>query len=95
METRNILITGSTDGIGNQAAIELAKLLKSAFGGFGAPLTEGAKRLVFAATTPDLKNITGEYLVNNRPESSKEITYNSQVQKALWKKTEEILGMKF
>jgi NAD(P)-dependent dehydrogenase (short-subunit alcohol dehydrogenase family) len=71
------------------------KLLRSAFGSGGAPLSEGAKTLIFAATAPELENITGKYLVNNRPQRSSSITYDKGIQKKLWKKTEEIIGMEF
>ena len=72
-----------------------AKLLRSAFGAGGAPLTEGAKTLVFAATAPELEKVSGKYFVNNRSKSSTEITYNKEVQKTLWKKSEEIIGITF
>jgi len=71
------------------------KLLRSAYGSGGAPLLEGAKTLIFAAITPELKNISGKYFVNNRSEPSKDITYNKEIQKKLWKKTEEIIGIEF
>lgn len=71
------------------------KLLRSAFGAGGAPLTEGAKTLVFAATAPELEKVSGKYFVNNRSKSSTEITYNKEVQKTLWKKSEEIIGITF
>jgi len=71
------------------------KLLRAAYGTDGAPLTEGANRLVFAATAPELENVSGKYLVHNRSESSKEITYDREVQKTLWRKTEQITGMTF
>lgn len=71
------------------------KLLRSAFGAGGAPLKEGAKTLIFAATAPELEKVSGKYFVNNRSESSSEITYNKEVQKTLWKKTEDILGLTF
>ncbi len=71
------------------------KLLRSAFGAGGAPLIEGAKTLIFAAIASELENVSGKYFVNNRSKSSKEITYDKEVQRTLWKKTEEILGLEF
>ena len=67
------------------------KLLRAAFESGGASVEVGAKTLVFAATAPELEGVSGKYLVNNRPNSSKEITYNKEVQETLWRKTEEIL----
>jgi NAD(P)-dependent dehydrogenase (short-subunit alcohol dehydrogenase family) len=71
------------------------KILRSAFGSYGAPLSEGAKTLIFAATAPELENLTGKYFVNNHSQPSQHITYDKEIQKKLWKKTEEILGMDF
>ncbi|MFX1320539.1 MAG: SDR family NAD(P)-dependent oxidoreductase [Promethearchaeota archaeon] len=71
------------------------KLLRSASRSYGAPLLDGAKTLMFAAIAPELENISGKYFVNNRSEPSKDITYDKEIQKKLWKKTEEIIGMEF
>jgi NAD(P)-dependent dehydrogenase (short-subunit alcohol dehydrogenase family) len=71
------------------------KLLRASFGAYGAPLIEGAKTLINAAIAPEVENMTGKYFVNNHPVSSTDITYNTEIQKKLWKKTEEIIGMEF
>lgn len=89
LQDKNITVNCLHPGVIN------TKLLRSAFGAGGAPLIEGAKTLVFMATASELKNVSGEYFVNNRSKSSKEITYDKEVQRTLWKKTEEILGMAF
>ncbi|MFX0043250.1 MAG: SDR family oxidoreductase [Candidatus Hodarchaeota archaeon] len=67
------------------------KLLRSASMSYGAPRSEGAKTLIFAATAPELENVSGKYFVNNRFEPSKDITYDKDIQKKLWKKTKEIV----
>ena len=67
------------------------KLLHAAFQAGGEPVIEGARKLVYAATSPELKDVNGEYFVNNRISSSTKITYNKEVQETLWKRTEEIL----
>jgi len=71
------------------------KLLRSAFGSDGAPLLDGAKTLIYAATAPELEDVSGRYFVNNHAMPSKNITYDKEIQRKLWKMTEEILGMKF
>ena len=71
------------------------KLLRSAYGSYGAPVLEGAKTLIYAATAPELKNVTGKYFVNNHPEPSKDITYNKETMNMLWNKTEELIETKF
>ncbi len=71
------------------------KLLRSAFGSHGALLIDGAKTLIFAAIAPEIENISGKYFVNNRSQPSKTITYNKDIQKILWKKTEELIKKEF
>lgn len=71
------------------------KLLKATWGEIGAPTDVGAKALVHAATASDLRNVTGKYFKNNKAAISKDLTYNKQLQEKLWRKTEELLGMKF
>ncbi len=69
------------------------KLLRSAFGSQGRSLIDGAKILIFAAIAPELENVSGKYFVNNRSQSSKTTTYDKDIQKMLWKKTEELIKM--
>ncbi len=71
------------------------KLQRAAIGSGGASLLEGAETLVFAATAPELKNLSGKYFINNSPRPTKDITYNKEIQNKLWKKTEELVGMEF
>ena len=71
------------------------KLLKAAMSFGGLSPIKGAKTLIYAATAPELENVSGKYFVNNRSEPSKDITYNKEIQKKLWRKTEEIIEMDF
>jgi len=71
------------------------KLLRAAMGFVGATLSEGAETLIYAATAPELETVSGKYFSNNNPTPSKDITYNKEIQRNLWKKTEEIVGMEF
>jgi NAD(P)-dependent dehydrogenase (short-subunit alcohol dehydrogenase family) len=70
------------------------KLLDAAMGSVGAPVSKGADTLIYAALAPELENMSGKYLKNNKPESSKEITYDKEIQKRLWHTTKEIIKMK-
>jgi NAD(P)-dependent dehydrogenase (short-subunit alcohol dehydrogenase family) len=67
------------------------KLLDAAMGSVGAPVSKGADTLIYAAIAPELKNKSGKYFKNNKPEFSKEITYNKEIQEKLWHLTEELL----
>ena len=71
------------------------KLLGSAMGFGGAPVSKGAESLIYVAMAPELENISGKYFRDNIPTSSKDITYDKEKQKQLWQKTEKIIGRKF
>ncbi len=71
------------------------KLQRAAMGGGGGSLSEGAKTLVYASTSPKLVNVSGKYFVNNKPSPTKQITYKKEIQKKLWYTTEEIIGQYF
>ena len=72
------------------------KLLEASMGApLGAPVSVGAENLIYVAIEQKLKKISGKYFNNKRTEPSKEITYNKEIQKELWQKTEEIIGRSF
>ena len=71
------------------------KLQRAAMGSTGAPVSAGAGNLIYVATSPKLEKTTGLYFEDNKPKSSKDITYNVEMQKRLWEKTEKLIGMKF
>jgi NAD(P)-dependent dehydrogenase (short-subunit alcohol dehydrogenase family) len=71
------------------------KILEEAWGAIGASVEVGAKTLIYAAIAPELENVTGKYLKDNKLVRSKDITYNKKLQTKLWQQTEEIIGKKF
>ncbi|MFX1394877.1 MAG: SDR family oxidoreductase [Promethearchaeota archaeon] len=71
------------------------KLLNVAWGAIGAPVSEGAKNLIYVAMAPKLEKVSGKYFENKHIKPSKDITYDKELQRKLWKKTEEIIGLKF
>lgn len=71
------------------------KLLNVAWGSVGAPVSEGAKNLIYVAMAPNLEKVSGKYFDNKHIKPSKDITYDKELQRKLWKKTEEIIGLKF
>jgi NAD(P)-dependent dehydrogenase (short-subunit alcohol dehydrogenase family) len=72
------------------------KLLKEAMGiNGGITVSKGAEALIYVAMAPELENVTGKYFTNNIPEPSKAITYNKEIQKKLWLRTEEIIRREF
>ena len=71
------------------------KLLQSAMGSFGASPSEGVDAILYVATSSDVENMTGKYFKNNKPQRSKDITYNKETQQKLWEKTEQLIGRDF
>ena len=67
------------------------KLLRANFSG-GSPVTEGSRKLVYLATSPELAAVTGKYFKDNRQTQSAETTYDHQCRKELWTFSEELCG---
>ena len=66
------------------------KLLNAAWSG-GAPLSEGAETMLYAATSPVTEQMSGLYLENRRPMQSNPISYDKDVQNKLWDYSKELL----
>ena len=66
------------------------KLLRSGWGGMGAPVSEGAKTPVYLATSSEVRGITGKYFVDRKISRSKPITYNKEVRQKLWSVSESL-----
>lgn len=71
------------------------KLLKTAWGTFGDSPEVGAEAIIYLVRSPEIESSTGKYFKNNKPQHSKNITYNKDLQEKLWNKTEDLLGMNF
>lgn len=61
------------------------KLLRRNFGNIGNPVEEGASNLEHAATSKNMKDITGKYFKDQREQSSANISYDIVIQDKLWK----------
>lgn len=59
------------------------KLLNAAFAG-GAPVSEGARTMVYLATEDIAQQLTGQYFENNRPMQSNPLSYDTEIQDKLW-----------
>ena len=72
------------------------KLLEASMGApLGAPVSVGAENLIYVAIEQKLEKVSGKYFNNKKPEPSKEITYDKEIQRKLWRETENILGKTF
>ncbi len=68
------------------------KLLRAGFGG-GAPVSEGSRRLVFCAISPECEGLTGRYFVDCREVKSSTISYDKKAQIRLWEMSERMTGI--
>jgi NAD(P)-dependent dehydrogenase (short-subunit alcohol dehydrogenase family) len=55
---------------------------------------QGARTVVYLASSPDVETVTGKYFVREREVASDPASYNEAAAKRLWKISEEMTGMK-
>lgn len=55
---------------------------------------DGAKTSIYAATAPELANVTGKYLVDSRVTESSPASHDVDVQKRLWDVSKQMTGIK-
>ncbi|MHB8806241.1 MAG: SDR family oxidoreductase [Anaerolineaceae bacterium] len=70
------------------------KMLHSAFPTTqGISIVEGAKSSIYLASSEEVAEISGAYFEDCKPVSSAPLTYDKEIQKVLWKKCEEWVGL--
>lgn len=67
------------------------KLLKQNYGNIGDALEEGAKNILYVATSDAIEGVSGKYFVNQMPQSSATVTYEINVQDRLWEVSKEMV----
>jgi NAD(P)-dependent dehydrogenase (short-subunit alcohol dehydrogenase family) len=68
------------------------KLLRTGFGGGGAPLEEGARTSVHVATAPELRGVSGRYFSDAREARPAALTRDVTVQDRLWDVSERLVA---
>jgi hypothetical protein len=58
------------------------------------PVEEGAKTIIWAASSKELKDVTGRCFAKQKETETCRISYDEQVQEDLWEHTERLLGIK-
>jgi NAD(P)-dependent dehydrogenase (short-subunit alcohol dehydrogenase family) len=82
-ETKTVLITGASSGIGFATSRQLAA--------GGARVVMVSRDLASGATARD-DVVTGQYFYHGRPSRSKPITYDATVAARLWSISESLTG---
>ena len=54
---------------------------------------KGAETSIYLASSLEVKSVSGKYFSNSKEKRSSTISYDEELQKKLWQKTEEILGI--
>jgi NAD(P)-dependent dehydrogenase (short-subunit alcohol dehydrogenase family) len=70
------------------------KLLRAGFNISGSSLEDGAETVVYLASSPNLKNVTGQYFIHKKQEASSTQSYNLKIRKKLWEISEKMVGLK-
>jgi NAD(P)-dependent dehydrogenase (short-subunit alcohol dehydrogenase family) len=79
--------------IGNKGGI--GGLVWSAMKPFLIGPEEGAVSLLYAATSPDIEGVSGEYFVKLRPASPNPIANDAELAARLWSESEKLVGAAF
>ncbi len=54
---------------------------------------QGAETVIYLASSPEVKGVTGKYFKNNKPVKSGKDTYNTHLARRLWHFSEEQTGL--
>jgi len=91
--TANVLHPGLvTTNIGMNNGI-LAKIVQPLFLRRGIPVEEGARTVVFLASSPKVEGITGRYFYKERAVKSDPASYNEEAWKRLWEVSALMTGV--
>jgi NAD(P)-dependent dehydrogenase (short-subunit alcohol dehydrogenase family) len=60
---------------------------------FGISAEKGAETMIFLASSPDVRGITGQYWFKSEPHRASKAAYDEAAQARLWTVSEELLGL--
>jgi NAD(P)-dependent dehydrogenase (short-subunit alcohol dehydrogenase family) len=84
--------TGVTVNALHPGVIE-TKLLRAALGTQGAPVEDGARRIVHLAASPDLANVNGAFFVDDRPTVPSSAAGDESLQEKWWTLSQRWAGL--
>lgn len=71
------------------------KLLHNGWGSGGSAIGEGSETSVYLASSPDVKQISGQYFSNLKSTRSSLISYDLEIQNRLWDISESMTGLMY
>jgi NAD(P)-dependent dehydrogenase (short-subunit alcohol dehydrogenase family) len=72
----------------------LARVLRPVFDLFSLSAEEGARTLVYLASSPAVEGVTGKYFIKEREAESSPASHDREAAARLWRVSEELTGMK-
>lgn len=69
------------------------KLLHAGWSGGGDNLSRGAETIVYAATAPELADVTGRFFDNRRETASSSASHDKALQRELWRVSAQLVGL--
>jgi NAD(P)-dependent dehydrogenase (short-subunit alcohol dehydrogenase family) len=78
VKEENITVNALHPGVIN------TKLLRAGWGALGESPLEGAKRILYLASSGEVAGTSGKYFVNDKPVKSAEISYDKRIRRKLW-----------
>lgn len=85
----------ATNSIDNNPDIsQFIKFLYNTIRPFLKTPEQGAKTIIYLATSPEVQNISGKYFINNEVTDSSAISYDENLAKRLWDVSEQLTGIK-
>lgn len=88
--TANCLHPGA---VGTEFARELPAWVKNIFNFIAVTPEKGARTSVYLAASPQVETVSGKYFASRKPKNSSSVSYNVQLQKRLWKLSEDLCGI--
>jgi len=80
-EKKNITVNCLHPGVIN------TKVLMKSWGSIGSPVREGYRMPVFAATGPELQNVSGAYFRDGKQQRSAQVSYDEDLQDECWNRS--------
>ena len=70
------------------------KMLRAGFGSMGGrPVEDGAARIAYLVGSPDIKNVSGKYFVNDKEQTSSPQSRDVTLQHRFWELSEQMAGL--
>jgi len=96
MQNKTVLITGATDGIGKQTALELARAGATVLL-HGRDRVKGeaalAATIIYLASAAEVAGVSGKFFTNQRIAKASELADDGELRRRFWDVSARLAGM--